>query len=156
LYRETELRASSGAVTPVTRPGISGVTLGQQGLRSVQVGFQTVQGADQYVFEFATQPNFQGATRRGPFYFQPTANSGLTSEPFDISREFANVPENGRVYVRVGARNSLDEPGPLSRDTPNGQDYVYSAIQTTFNKPVTPPPPPPSGGTGTIPGPPGN
>ena len=150
IYRETALRASSGAATPVVRPSINGVDLqgantgGQSSsasLKTVAVNFQTVSGADQYVFEFAKDPGFKNKVVKGPFYF-PSANTTAASDPFDLRSGFQDVPLGQFIFFRVGARNSLDQPGPLGQDTPNGGNYIYSADLRTFQNPGVPPPPP--------------
>jgi hypothetical protein len=141
LYRESQLRQSSGAVTPIPRPQAVGPT-SDQDLRRVQVSFQSVPGADQYVFEFAQDPSFRNKVVRGPFFTQFTGSATTSSDVFDLSGDFKNLAAGGRVYFRVGARTSTDEPGPVALFTPNGGNYIYSANPISFSKLGTPPPPP--------------
>ena len=142
-YQETALRSSSGPVTPVARPAATGPVTAQN-IRSFRVNFSTVQGADQYVFEFASDPSFSNKVVRGPFYVQFTAAS-TASEVFDISRDFpdSRVPAGGNIYYRVGARASNDRPGPLEArnrgSVPSGDNYIYSVTPIAFSKIGTPP-----------------
>jgi hypothetical protein len=150
IYRETALRATSGGATPIVRPSVTGITDqgrpvdGQSGtaaLNNVAIEFQTVAGADKYIFEFSNDPSFKKKVVKGPFFF-PSSNTGATSNSFDIRNDLKNVPEGGLIWFRVGARNSVDDPGPLGIDTPNGGDYVYSSGNTTFRVAPSAPNPP--------------
>jgi TolB-like protein len=143
LYRLTTLATVSGSATPISRAAVTGPT-GDRSLNNIQVTFQPVAGADSYLFEFSDNPLFTNKKKRGPFYFDGNATAGqvATSETFDLSKDFSSLPAGGRVFIRVGAKNSLDVPGPSPRDTTNGDNFVYSANQVSFTKLGTPPPPP--------------
>jgi hypothetical protein len=138
-FRLTTLRTASGLVTPVARPGVTGPTTTQD-LSRVRVAFQTVQGADQYVFEFADNPDFTGKVTEGPLNFAPVVENQETPT-VDLSPVFASLPNDRRIYFRVGARNSTDAFAPLSPGIVNGGNFVYST-PLSFPKSAAPPPPP--------------
>lgn len=139
IYQESNISAGSGAVTPMVRPTIN--PIGTPDIRAVQVAYQTVSGANQYAVEFASDPSFKNKVQFGPF-FQTFSTSATRTEPYDLSTKFASLKAGARIYYRVGARNSLDDPGPLGKDTPNGDNYIYSQDGASFAKPDTPPAPP--------------
>jgi hypothetical protein len=145
IYQESNLTAESGASTPLARPGV----LSNQPTRElgiVKITYQTVQGANQYVVEFSSDPSFRKKVQRGPF-FQQFSSSPTVTESYDLTTDFASLRQGDRIYFRVGARNSLDDPGPLGRYTANGDNYIYSQDGASFTKSEAPPPPPgpPSG-----------
>lgn len=131
-YVEHIVARSSSPVTPLIRPAVVGPTEGQD-LRSVKVPFKTVPGADEYILEFSSRDNFETKVTRGPFTFPAVAD---TVEPpaFNLSTDFAGLPDGRMIYVRVGARNSGDSVKPYPRGTPNGGEYIYSRLNLTFPK----------------------
>jgi hypothetical protein len=139
-YQESNVTANSGASTPVARPGVINSQAIRQ-LRDVAITYQTVQGATQYVTEFASDPSFRKKFQRGPF-FQTFSSTPTTTESYDLTEDFKNLRSGDRIYFRVGARNSNDDPGPTGKDTPNGDNYIYSQDGASFAKSETPPPPP--------------
>ena len=141
LYRQSNIQASSGPATPIARPQSVGPTSDQQ-LARVRVTFRTVAGADQYVVEFARDPSFSNKVARGPFFASFTGSGTSQTDILDLSNEFKDVASGGRVYYRVGARSSNDNPGPIERGTPNGGNYIYSVDNLSFAKLGTPPNPP--------------
>ena len=142
IYQESNVTAGSGPATPVVRPDIKpGETVRQ--LRSVTVTYQTVTGANQYAVEFASDPSFKNKIQFGPF-FQGFSSNVTTTEAYDISAKFKSLKQNDRVYFRVGARNSLDQPGPTGKDSPNSDNYIYSQDGASFGKQDSPPGPPSS------------
>lgn len=141
LYRESNVEASSGGVTPISRPGVTGPSVDQD-LRRVTVTFRTVPGGSEYVAEFSSRPDFKNMVRKGPFSAAYLTGLDSRTETFDISTEFRNLRSGDRVYFRVGGRNAGDVPGPVGKDTPNAGDYVYSQNGSAFGKLPTPPPPP--------------
>jgi len=90
-----------------------------------------------------------------PTFFQ-AAGAPATVGPFNLSDEglnalglfraadFRNQP-NKQIFFRVGARNSIDDPGPLPRGAPNADNFIYSATNNAFRVMVFPPPPPGQG-----------
>jgi hypothetical protein len=144
-YQESNLTATSGAATPVARPGVIS-TQPTRDLRDIKITYQTVQGANQYVVEFSSDPSFRRKTQRGPF-FQQFSTTGTITEAYDLTQEFKNLRSGDRVYFRVGGRSSLDDPGPMGKDTPNGDNYIYSQDGASFAKSELPPPPPGSPST---------
>ncbi len=141
FYRETPVLATSGSATPITRPGATG-PVSDQNLQRVRVTYRTVQGANQYIVEFASDPSFNNKKTRGPFFSAFTSGVDSQTAILDLSGDFSNLNSGDRIYYRVGARNSNDSPGPLARDTPNGGEYIYSADNVSFAKLGTPPNPP--------------
>ena len=133
-YRETALSMASGPATPLARPGITEPTTAQD-IRHLSVTFETVPGADTYVFEFSSTADFKNKVVLGPFPFS-YADAATISAPFDLSASFpdAAFPAGTRLFFRVGARALTDTPGPISIGTPNGGDYIYSAPSTSFTR----------------------
>lgn len=113
--------------------------MSDQNLQRVQVTFRTTQGANQYVAEFSSTPDFKKKVQKGPFFANFTLGVDSRTESYDLSTDFKSVGAGSRIYYRVGARNSLDTPGPLGRDTVNGDDYIYSQDITSFAKLSVPP-----------------
>lgn len=141
LYRESNVEATSGAVTPIARPGVTGPTVDQD-LRRVTVSFRTTPGANEYVAEFSSRPDFKNKVQKGPFTAPYLSGIDSRTETFDISTEFRNLRSGDRVYFRIGGRNAGDLPGPVGKDTPNAGDFVYSQDGSAFGKLPTPPGPP--------------
>ncbi len=141
LYRESNVEATSGAVTPIARPGVTGPTVDQD-LRRVTVSFRTTPGANEYVAEFSSRPDFRNKVQKGPFTAPYLAGIDSRTETFDISNEFRSLRSGDRVYFRIGGRNAGDLPGPVGKDTPNAGDFVYSQDGSAFGKLPTPPGPP--------------
>jgi hypothetical protein len=135
------VEATSGAVTPIARPGVTGPTVDQD-LRRVTVSFRTTPGANEYVAEFSSRPDFKNKVQKGPFTAPYLSGIDSRTETFDISTEFRNLRSGDRVYYRVGGRNAGDLPGPVGKDTPNAGDFVYSQDGSAFGKLPTPPGPP--------------
>ena len=148
LYRESPVDDSglSGQVTPIARPAVSipivpGAQDNSQALGTVQATISPVQGADQYVIEFATTPTFARKFTYGPF-FTSYAGGATKTFVFSILSGFPNVTKGSTVFVRVGARNSNDSPGPKAFGVPNPGNYVYNSEPVTFQVVDTPPGPP--------------
>ena len=99
----------------------------------MKITYQTVQGANQYVVEFSADPTFRSKTQRGPF-IQQFATTPTTTESYDLTQQFQSLRSGERVYFRVGGRNIADEPGPMGKDTPNGDNYIYSQDGASFAK----------------------
>ncbi|MFM7320465.1 MAG: hypothetical protein ACKO5K_02935 [Armatimonadota bacterium] len=138
LYRESNVEAVSGPVTPIARPGITGPTTDQD-LRRVVVTFRTVQGANEYCVEFSDSPNFKKKVQMAPFIAPFAAGLDSRTEAYNI---FDAFPRASRIYFRVGARNAIDAPGPVGKDTPNADSFVYSQDGSVFGRLPLPPGPP--------------
>ena len=124
----------SNPVTCIAPPVVSAMD-SRPDLNRVRVPFDTVPGADEYVIEFATNPAFNDKVTRGPFRI-PATGTSASVPPLNIQREFQHLRE-GRIYFRVGARNSKDPLLPISRTTPNDDHFIYSdyADKASFPKP---------------------
>ena len=140
-YKVGNIQSVSGVATPVARPQTVG-PVSDQNLANIRVTFRTVQGADQYILEFARDPSFSKKVSRGPFFSAFSGGGTTQSDILDLSNDFNNVAAGGRIYYRVGARNSQDSPGPLKRGVPNGDNYIYSGDSLSFAKLGNPPAPP--------------
>ena len=138
LYRESNVEAVSGPVTPIARPGITGPTADQD-LRRIVVTFRTVQGANEYCVEFSDTPNFKKKVQMVPFIAPFAAGLESRTEAYNI---FDAFPRATRIYFRVGARNAIDAPGPVGKDTPNADSFVYSQDGSAFGRLPLPPGPP--------------
>jgi TolB-like protein len=138
IYRESALEAQSGAVTPLSRPAVTG-PVSDQNMQRVQVSFRTTQGANQYAVEFSATPDFKKKVQKGPFFANFSLASDSRTESYDLSTDFKDLKAGSRVYYRVGARNSLDTPGPMGTNTVNGDDYIYSQDLNSFAKISVPP-----------------
>ena len=137
-------------MTPISRPGIALTSAAPaQRLTAATVNFNTTKGADQYVFEFATDPTFRKKVSSDILRFPYTQGVASTTT-VNIGTRLGTLADATRVYYRVGARSSIDEKAPINRDAPNGGDFVYSADQSYFEVTAEPPPPPSSGKGKTI------
>ena len=77
-----------------------------------------------------------------PFIAPFAAGLDSRTETYDISRQFLSLRSGDRIYYRVGARNAIDSPGPVGKDTPNADSFVYSQDGAAFAKLPVPPSPP--------------
>jgi hypothetical protein len=103
----------------------------------VQFTWESTPGADQYAVEVSTQSNFANASRIAVVARVDSVEAGnISTDPLDISGVFSGTQ---RLYWRVGARNSVDVPGPV-KDA-KGERYVFSR-PFQFDRPEGPPPPP--------------
>ncbi len=159
-FVQAPISAFSSIATPVLRPEAIGPT-GDVNLRAVTFTYQTSFGADEYVIEVADNPTFQNKKTLGPFFKSKTTVTQTTDGPFDLTRAPFNFREQQgvRIYYRIGARNTADNPGPVEArrlGVPNGDRYIYQGLDTSFTA-IGQPPPPPGGGAGTTnpPPPPG-
>ncbi len=104
----------------------------------VQFAWQSTPGANRYLVQISTSPNFTSSTTvRNIAVVDSIIPGGVSTDPIDISGIF---PGTQRLYWRVGAKNTGDNPGP--KKDPTGERYVFSA-PFQFDR-VLPPPPPPS------------
>ena len=108
-------------------------------MQRVIVSFQTTQGANQYGVEFSSTPDFKRKIQKAPFFANFTLGADTRTEAYDLSTDFKDLKAGSKIYFRVGARNSLDTPGPQGRDTVNGDDYIYSQDLRSFSKIGVPP-----------------
>lgn len=160
---------NSGPTTPVDPPVLSAPVNGitQVNIRQfTNVAFTGVTGADNYVVELSTDRTFMNRSRilQLPIIFgQPGATIGLNA-PVDLTNPSVNKPLRNdptfanfinnvpgapapTIFIRVGARNSADRPGPVNWITKNPKDndrtfrWVYSQ-PNSFQPAVAPPPPP--------------
>ena len=101
---------------------------------SITFSFLSVIGADTYVVDFSSDPNFahKVTLTPSPITTSTAGNIELTYPNVDVLKLFPNI-SGSTVYFRIGARNSGDSPGPIidARDYPNpdikgNASYVYT------------------------------
>jgi TolB-like protein len=159
FYRQTSLASSSGVATPIARPQIVTPGIGQEvDPANVRATIRTVQGANQYVLEFATNLQFNNKYQTAPELVSGNGTDVTLprSGSVNLRQRFPEIDRNSSngqattIFVRVGARNAYDNPGPTPNPrgfgggAPNGNDYVYSSADqpSSFVTTQTPPPPP--------------
>ena len=139
LYRLTPVGETGALATPTARPEAISPT-SEINLGNVRFTLRTPQGANEYIIELATSPNFENKQTLGPFATQFTS-APIQTGVFDLRGRFGNAQQ---LYFRIGSRNSVDRPGPLEArrvGTPNGDNFIYSDNRS-FTVVVGPPPPP--------------
>jgi hypothetical protein len=143
-FFQTARQSAVGPSTPVTPVDLLSPPNGATDIGSIiQFSWNSTPGADQYVVEISTQANFANANNmRVVARVDSLLTGGISSDPIDFS---AIYPSTQRLYWRVGARNSVDVPGPV-RDK-LGERYVFSR-PFQFDRIIPPPPPPGMGGKG--------
>jgi len=135
--RATPLASILASVLVASTTGQSDVDL-----NNVDFTWTTVSGANEYIVEATVGSDTRFKSPRfvsSPAYWPPaTAGESLSIEDQNIGALFSDVPEGGRIYWRVGAKNNGDTPGPPKSPV---RRYIYSGIQS-FVVPEQPPPPP--------------
>jgi hypothetical protein len=159
---------SSGPTTPINPPllDLPRAPAANVNLTSAVFTWLTRAGADTYVLELSSDRTFMNRnaiTQLGPFFSTSTNAEGIImpqpATPINLSTNeilrrdplflaFVNrVPGAQRptVWFRVGARNSVDQPGPVDWFKRQGADkqfrYIYSEPRS-FTPADLPPPPP--------------
>jgi hypothetical protein len=106
---------------------------------SITFSYLSVAGADTYVVDFSTSANFLPKVTLSPSPMVTTTAGGvlLTYSNINVLNLFPG--SSGKpIYFRIGARNSIDSPGPVldRRDYPNpdivngNSSYVYTTTGT--------------------------
>jgi hypothetical protein len=151
---------------PVTESPGGTVTSDYVDLTNVTFEWRGAAGADQYVIEISTSPDFKRSETWVDVIYQPTSQDGtlFTKTYTNVLKnadtgatvtELANVPAGGTLFWRVGARNRTDSPGPIPAGLQYAQvsgakntRYIYSdpSLQYSFMTLPDMPGPPPSGG----------
>jgi hypothetical protein len=181
-YWETS-PAYAGMATFLNRPvcdSLGGtVASGAEDLSNLTFAWNGSAGADQYVIEVSSTPDFPRDKTWVNTIYQPTSQDGVlftktytnilkNADSGVVVPELADVPAGGTIYWRVGARNRLDTPGPIpAGPSPmvsgaKNTRYIYSDPNTNFMFSTFPdlPAQPPvdtgggTGGDGTNPPPP--
>lgn len=99
-----------------------------------------------YVIELSTTPTFApGQTVAVDKFTKNTSGTIQTPNQINLTDTHSTVlpgyitsPNTTTIYWRVGARNTIDNPGPIPDAI--GQRYVFSAYRT-LTKPIPPPTP---------------
>jgi len=161
----------AGRATYVTRPipespgGTTGTTYVD--LTNVTFVWRGSRGADQYVIEVSTVPDFNREQTWVRQEYQPTGTDGerftrtytnvLKNAQGVVVPELAGAPPGATLYWRVGARNSQDVPGPYPAlptpvsNGPKNTRYMYTGQGDIFmfmTLPDMPEPPPDQPGDG--------
>lgn len=153
LFYETP-RQSTGVATNITK-----MVSGDQGdlvtpasgetsvdpFTGIFFQFRNRLGADTYIVQISTSPMFTSPEFTSPqIHFSPNVPDSTSLISFttgNISSYFGAIPANGTtVWWRVGARSSLDSPGPLKTLAGNNPLFLYSD-SSTFVLPESPPAP---------------
>ncbi|MCX6377344.1 MAG: Ig-like domain-containing protein [Armatimonadetes bacterium] len=140
-YWETD-PVSAGRATFLLRPAPEspGGTTAQdyEDLTNITFQWRGSGGADEYVIEISTSPDFRRNETWVDVIYQPTSQDGqLFSKTYtnvlknadtgQVVSELANVPAGGTLFWRVGARNRADKPGPY----PAGPSPLVSGAKNT-------------------------
>jgi hypothetical protein len=134
VYRRQPVSAEGDATYWETTPKYAGcATVFQQRPRTVSPGdvegsqyedlsditfvWEGCRGADTYVIEVSTSPSFPRDETWVGKVTQPTSQDGVTitrtfRDVLSSCPELSNVQPGQKLYWRVGARNSRDNPGP--------------------------------------------
>lgn len=140
IYRLSNIASAGGFATPLARPSIHGVPtfgrVGAQSFSTTTINIGTVQGANQYVLEFANNIGFDDKRSTPPFFASGINGSIISAPSVDLNGLFggnlSTTRVGQRIFFRVGARDSNDVPGPVARDSPNGGEFIYSAGDNNF------------------------
>jgi hypothetical protein len=172
-YWETQ-PVYAGRATYLSRPVPESpggtVTSDYVDLANVTFEWRGAAGADQYVIEVSTSPDFKRSETWVDVIYQPTSQDGtLFTKPYTnvlknadtgaIVTELAHVQPGQTLFWRVGARNRTDSPGPIPSGLqyaqvsgPKNTRYIYSdpSLQYSFmTLPDMPGPPPSDDGSGS-------
>jgi hypothetical protein len=126
-----------------TMPGATGVDL-----TNFTVSFLNQAGANVYIIDFSTDPNFRNKVSVS--FGSTVASAGGTQTisntiPINLKTLFKSGTFSGgstKIYYRIGQRNSIDSPGPYRNDAynpnptlyPGGGTYMYSAAFFFFGQ----------------------
>ena len=105
--------------------------------------FNSRQGADTYIIQVSTSPIFTAPEFTSSIiqYSPAIDNATILFDSGDISALFGALTEGTQLWWRVGARNSLDRPGPLPNLGRANMNFLFSD-PSNFAVAATPPPPP--------------
>ncbi|MBV9867542.1 MAG: hypothetical protein JO316_19495 [Abitibacteriaceae bacterium] len=141
LPRLSDLSASSGGATTLPRPiilstsgSLTNFSVTVQGTDLVPVAGTTTVGtpqftnADQFIVEVSSSSNFDQNNRFEQVFNNPGLNA-TGNLVFNLGSIVVPGFEAGQtVFVRVGARNTTDNPGPT--DALTKQPYIFSTTTT--------------------------
>ncbi len=152
---------AAGIATALNRPICQPITMGMGDLNDITFEWESSGGADTYCIEVSKSPNFERDVTWVYQFVQRTSMDGvLMSKTFtnvlrdrngNLVPELQGIQNGDTLYWRVGARNSVDRPGPVpagpspQKDGPKNTRYIYSLMEQFT---VELPPSPPGGGDG--------
>lgn len=137
-----------GFATPINPPGLVAPATNATMAAQQQFTFNSVVNPQydqtfEYEIQISSTLNFTKATTFKKVLFQRKDTGTLASDPIDLTND-TSIPSSVRsanlVYWRVGARNVLDNPGPV-KDVFTGDRYIFSSANQLV-RPGSPPPPP--------------
>jgi hypothetical protein len=145
-YYETT-REETGQATPIAQILTSGLRqpLGgsQQNLHDVTFEWLSKRGADAYVIEVSTDPTFRQSLYVSEVV--PFASSEGQSVRLQVKEAlysmFREVPSSQQIWWRIGARSTLDQPGPIPPAGRSNMRYIYSEVGYFYPNEVPPSPP---------------
>jgi hypothetical protein len=143
-YFQSDRETAQGPATPLNRPDVQSPAQGIDVTSSIPFTTQSVITNSnitiQYALELSTGSQFlkgQTETILGPI----SNSSGIVSMGIiDTFNGRASFIKNATtIWWRIGARNVIDDPGPVP--DASGQRYIFS-IPRSFTRANNPPPPP--------------
>jgi len=146
-YYETPREPTTGMATIIRKLLLADLTQPVSGdnevnpAAGIRFEFKSRRGADTYIIQIATTPNFSsGVIESDVISYSGSIDDANISTIVPSSRTgvLSAVSSETPVYWRVGARNSLDNPGPVLA---GGKSYLFSD-PSIFYVQLSPPPPP--------------
>ncbi|MDO8585965.1 MAG: S8 family peptidase [Armatimonadota bacterium] len=147
-YYETD-RLASGLATIVSRMTIDDLLEPVPGrpdidpMLGIFFQFHSRRGADSYIVQVCSSPSFVAPQYTSPIIpFSPaTEDVPIPFNTGNISSQLGSIPPGTPVWWRVGARNSLDQPGPLPNMGNPDYCFLFSEPSVFFIESGPPPPP---------------
>lgn len=146
IYEEGSVQTIGTAtpISPVLRQDLIQPAFNSAAVDPANVTFEwrSVLGADTYIVEVATDPAFRNVVYRSGEVQASRFSEGqpVLLENVSLSANLVGVSPDATLYWRVGARQSMDDPGPVP-DPATGLRFVYG--ETSQFRSVAGPPPPP-------------
>jgi hypothetical protein len=124
-------------------PGQTDVDL----VSGINFQFNSREGADTYIIQVSASPTFSSPEYTSPIiqFSRYSDSVPISFHSDNVSGLFNGVTGNTPMWWRVGARNSLDNPGPVANMGLPNMNYLFSE-PSTFYAAETPPVP----GVGSI------
>ena len=136
-----------GFATPINPPGLVAPATNTSMSFPQSFTFNSVANPQydqtfEYQLQVSSTLNFTKSTTFKKVLFQRRDAGTLASDPIDLNDPSLplGIRNANKVYWRIGARNVLDNPGPVM-DPFTGDRYIFSSANQ-LNRPGGPPPPP--------------
>ncbi|MDO8587266.1 MAG: S8 family peptidase [Armatimonadota bacterium] len=106
--------------------------------------FMSRRGADNYIIEISSSPMFSSPEYTSPIipYSGIFDDERITFFTGNISGYLSGTYPGQRLWWRVGARNSIDDPGPMPAGGNENRLFLFSQPSTFFIEDKPPPPSP--------------